>query len=100
MKVKDTFNIPTLTSLIRDEFNGDVYTRLNLEYDFMDATVNVTGSVYEDYKYDYGDYYTPPSATFVSRTVDIDSVCVSYNDEHEYELDSEDLYLIEKELEK
>lgn len=100
MKVNDTFTIPALTSLIRDEFNGDVYTRLKLEYDFMDSTVNITGSVYEDYKYDNGDYWTPPSTTFISRTVDLDSVCVSYNDEHIYELDSEEIYKLEKELEK
>lgn len=100
MKVKDIFSIPVLTSLIRDEFNGDTYSQLKLEYDFMDSVVTVSGSVYEDYKYDWGDYYTQPSATFISRTVELQSVCVSYNDDHVYELDSDDLWKMEKQLEK
>lgn len=100
MKVRDTFNIPTLTVLIGEEFIGEPYVKLKLEYDFLDAAVTVSGSVQEDFRYEQGDWLTPPSYSLVSRVVDLDEVLVSYNDEHEYKLSAEELEQMEINLRK
>jgi len=100
MKRKYPYDLYSLIDLLKYEFSDTFIAFKDYEFEFSDSIVSVTGSIQEDWKYIHGDYYTPPSATFLSRVADIDKAIVSYNDEHHYKLSKEDLYFIEKELEK
>jgi len=82
---------------IIDESEGE-YTRIMKDFDYEDASVLVIGNVYQDFDYVKGDYWTPSWCDLASRTADMDSVTVHYDDEW-HEFTKEELEELEKDLE-
>lgn len=75
------------------------YTRFDGDFNFDDCTVIVHGSVYQDFDYVKGDYWSLSWVTLSSRTADIESVTIQY-EEGVYEFTEEELNGLEKDLRK
>ena len=94
------YSIDILIDDLKYEFSDTYISFKEYEFVYDDCIVTVTGTIQEDWVYDRGDYYTPPSADFVSRFAEIDEVVISYNDEREVKLSPKELYYMEVELRK
>lgn len=67
-------------------------------YDFDDCCIHVSGIVSQDFEYTPQTYDTPPWMDLTSRTADL--YIKVYNEHGEYNMDINDIYQIEKMIER
>lgn len=91
------FDTSILIEKIIDDLECEM-TILNNYYEFDDCVVKVVGRISQDFNYDNGDYFTPPSCDLYSRVADLDSIEVSCKDGTR-EMTAEELWYIIKQLE-
>lgn len=86
-----------LIERIIDDLEAEM-TIVNKFYEFDDCTIEVVARISQDFNYDNGDYFTPPSCDLYSRVADIDSI-KEYSEFGEREMTDEEIYYIQKQLE-
>lgn len=91
------FDTSILIEKIIDDLEAEM-TVLNNYYEFDDCTVKVVGRISQDFDYDRGDYFTPPSCDLYSRVADIDLIEMA-DKNGTRELTAEELWYITKQLE-
>lgn len=94
------YNVYSLIDKIKSELNGEYTTFHNNTFDFSDAVASVTGWVDEYWRCESLGFTEPLEYTLVSRTAEFDEVLISYNDERVHTMDSDELWFVEKEVEK
>lgn len=100
MANKQPYDTLYLIDRIKEDLTGDVTAFTKTYYEFKNAVVSVTGTVYEDYEEIRGDVWTQPEYVLISRVADFEEIVLSMDDEDAHVLTLEEIYYIKKEVEK